>query len=147
MQVFKAIGALAFYYKTQYSTLVRRESASTTSDQESGILCFIIKRQCFYRRKPFEQKGYLNFNWFQPELFSFEFKNTFFYFKGMDFEQFFPWAQPGFHFRGEQFSKGFKKSIMKIAKMYYFSIFFKKSNKQFVPFLLVWTKNSIYFKF
>ena len=37
----------------------------------------------------------------------------------------------------------FKSFLKKIAKMHYFSIFFKKCNKPFVNFSRVWTKNTL----
>ena len=40
-----------------------------------------------------------------------------------------------------EFSKIFKKLLKKIAKMHYFSIFFKKLNKPCASFARVWTQN------
>ena len=40
------------------------------------------------------------------------------------------------------FAKIFKKSLQNIAKMHYFSIFFKKVNKPMRSFFAVWTKNT-----
>ena len=47
----------------------------------------------------------------------------------------------------KKFSKILKNFLQKIAKMHYFSIFFKKVNKQCVNFWRVWPKKTIYWKF
>ena len=74
-------------------------------------------------------------------------------------------APPGFRFGGNtvggrppggprrspadagEFSKIFKNFLKKIAKMHYFSIFFKIIHKPCVNFSCVWTKNTIFGKF
>ena len=47
----------------------------------------------------------------------------------------------------EKIFENFQKFLEKIAKMYYFNIFFKKVNKPWVHFLCVWTENTICWKF